>query len=331
MKSVEHTPGFVDVPSVTSVREAEKLLSDWFGAEVILTSSGRAAILLYLEALGFNRYLNRVAVPRLISFCVLDAIIRRGFPIDVEGDPAADATILYHQYGLPQTQSVSGLVIEDICHSFFSNATSGAREWRGEVGIFSLPKFFRLNGMSGGLVMVNGSRARQIRQMRDGAARDGSMENYQQLKALRSGDRSAVERLYLSRLLNPQIFDHETGGMPVSLGEIRGIGEKRQTILERLLGAIGDDSLPVGWSGLFRESLPFALPVFGNIAWLQQLNGTLAEIGITAGIYKIDVARTMAKPEYRTGVLLPCHHEIPVSTLNNMTDILKEARARWAA
>jgi len=328
MESVEHTPGFVDALPATSVPEVERALSDWFGAEVILTSSGRAAILLYLTALGLGRYLNRIAVPRLISSCVLDAVIRRGFPVDAEGTPHADATVLYHQYGIPQAEGASGIVIEDICHSFFSTASSGSRAWRGEVGIFSLPKFFLLNGMGGGLVMVRGSLARQLRQMRDDASQQGSIEGDSQLHVLRSRDvvqdGSAIEQFYLSRLLNPRILDHQTGGMPATLSEIRTVGERRQNNLGQLLDALGQDALPAGWPGLLRAALPFALPVFGDMSRLRRLDAMLGEIGVKAGLYKIDVARTMARPRYQTAVLVPCHHEMPPAKLNDMAGILKE-------
>ncbi len=329
MESVEHAPGFVgDALPATSVREVEQVLSDWFGGEVILMSSGRAAILLYLTALSFDRYLNRIAVPRLISSCVLDAIIRRGFPVDAEGGPVADATVLYHQYGIPQAEGASGVVIEDICHSFFSTAASGSRAWRGEVGIFSLPKFFRLNGMGGGLVVVRGSRARQLRQMRDEASRRGPIESDDQLQVLRSRgalrDRTAIEKVYLSRLLNPQISDHQTGGMPATLSEIRTVGEKRRQTLGQLLDNLGQHALPVGWFELLREALPFALPVFGETSRLQRLDAMLAEIGVIAGMYKIDVTRAMARPRYQTAVLVPCHHEIPGSKLNDVAGILRE-------
>jgi hypothetical protein len=329
-KSVEHTPGFATALPATNVRDVERALSDWFGAEVILTSSGRAAILLYLTALGFDRYLNRIAVPRMISSCVLDAVIRRGFPVDAEGEPASDARVLYHQYGVPQIEGTPGIVIEDICHAFFSTATSGSRAWWGEVGVFSLPKFFSLNGMGGGLVMVRSSRARQLREMREQGSQRESMENDRHLAVLHSGDpgrdRSAIEQFYLSRLLNPRILDHQTGGMPSTAPEILTIGEKRQEVVAQLLENLGNDALPAGWSELLRGALPFALPVFGDPPRLRRLDAMLAEIGVKAGVYKIDVARNNARPRYQSAVLVPCHHEIPASMLNDMIGVLRSFR-----
>lgn len=324
--NIEHTPGFVEGLPTTSVGEVEQALSDWFGAEVVLTSSGRAAILLYLTALGLDRYTNRIAVPRMMSSCVLDAVIRRGFPIDAEGAPRADATILYHQYGIPQPGGTSDNMIEDVCHSFFSTTRSGSRDWRGDVAVFSLPKFFRLTGMGGGLILVRGTFAGCLRQMRDEASQDSVADN--QLRVLHSGNlaQPAIELVYLSRLLNPRLFDHETGGMPATLPAIRRVGEKRQSIMEQLLDVLGQDALPAGWPGLLRRVLPFALPVFGDIPRLKRLDAMLGEIGVKAGIYKIDVARNMASPRYQSAVLVPCHHEISASTLGGMARLLEKYR-----
>jgi hypothetical protein len=332
MAYIQHTPGFIDAPPLAKVREIEHLLSNWFGAEVILTSSGRAAILLYLTALGFDRYRHRIAVPRMISSCVLDAVIRRGFPIDAEGASSADGTILYHQYGFPQVEGGTGVVIEDICHSFFSTATSGSRSWWGEVAIFSLPKFFSLDGMGGGLVLVRSSRALQLRQMRDEVSSQRATKTGRQAQVLRPNgapqDRSAVEQYYLSRLLDPRIFDYQTGGMPATLSEIRAVGETRQNVMRQLLEAVGEEALPTGWFGLLHDSLPFALPVFGDEAQLRELDAVFSDIGVSAGIYSIDVTRNMTRPRYRTALLLPCHHEVPDSKLNEMICILKSVSTK---
>ncbi len=175
--------------------------------------------------------------------------------------------------------------------------------------------------------MVRGALAGRVRQMRDEALQD-SVEADRQPYVLHSGDvaqdRSAIELLYLSRLLNPRLSDHQTGGMPATLPIIRTVGEKRQNVMEQLLDALGQDALPAGWVGLLRSALPFALPVFGDMPRLQRLDAMLGEIGVKAGIYKIDVARNMASPRYQSAVLVPCHHEIPPSKLGDIARLLGE-------
>src|SRR6266567_4107946 len=136
MTVIEHALRFRDTPALLAVADAESVLSDWFGADVILTSSGRAAIHMYLQALGLNRYRSRIVLPRLISVCVVDAVIRSGFPVDAACGIVGDASILYHQFGIPQCACPSGIVIEDICHALFASPSTGIRDWKGEVAVF---------------------------------------------------------------------------------------------------------------------------------------------------------------------------------------------------
>jgi hypothetical protein len=322
---IAHAPGFRDTRAVLTVSDAERVLSDWFGAEVVVTSSGRAAILLYLKALGLNRYRDRVVLPRFISSCVLDAVIRCGFPVDAASGVTGDANILYHQFGIPQRISPSGMVLEDICHAFFASPTTGARDWKGDAAVFSVPKFFGLDGMVGGLVLANGARSAQLRDMRDSAS--GVVQTRRGRGACNVGGdtegREDLETLYLRRLLNPELLDEETGGLPGSTDEIRAVGHARYQNLGRLCNAAGRTAFPPGWMELLSESLPFALPVFANATAIKRTNAGLSEIGVAAGEYQIDVDRDMSRPRHEKAVLVPCHHEIPASKFDEMIDILR--------
>jgi hypothetical protein len=327
MTAVAHAPCFRDTGAVLTVNDAERILSDWFGAEVILTSSGRAAILLYLKALGLNRYRDQVVLPRFISSCVLDAVIRCGFPVDAASGVTGDASILYHQFGIPQRTAPSGAVIEDICHAFFASPTTGGRDWKGDVAVFSVPKFFGLKNMVGGLVLVKGARSAQLREMRDGAPTASKVHRDRGGREVGSArnaeEQEDIETRYLRRLLNPALLDDETGGLPGSTGEIRAIGHARQDKLCRLVEAAGRTSLPPGWVELLTSCLPFALPVFLGEEMLRRANARLSEIGVVAGEYQIDVARDMSSPRHERAVLVPCHHEIPAMKLDEMAGILR--------
>ena len=127
------------------------MLEEWFGSPVVLASSGRGAIKLALREFGLNRYRHRVALPRMISGCVLDAVVQHAFPIDAAGKDEFDLTLLYHQYGFSQLMEPAGPTIEDICHAFFASCKTGRRPWRGQMAVFSLSKFFRTSTMVGGL------------------------------------------------------------------------------------------------------------------------------------------------------------------------------------
>src|SRR5690606_18067530 len=130
----------------------------------------RSGLLLWLSAIGLSRYRSRIAIPRMISACVVEAVIQRGFPVDAaEHAGGADATIVYHQYGIPQSGDVrpAGDVVEDVCHAFFASESSGSRPFIGNAAVFSLPKFFGSATMCGGVATKDHRLAAEIRSIRD--------------------------------------------------------------------------------------------------------------------------------------------------------------------
>lgn len=294
-------------------------LSDWFGAEVILTSSGRAALRLAFDALGPNRYRDRIAVPPLISACVMEAVIRHGFP--VEPGQAAAAEVLYPQYGIPSLRRPDGPVVEDICHGFFAGPDTGARDWAGHLAVFSLPKAVSTAGMAGGLVVLDSSLAGRLRAMRDDAPEPIDDRSVWQADAHNGGP--ALEQVYLRRLLNPRVAPEDLAGLPTDLSGWRVIGAARASVTARLLDAIPDAWLPNGWRALIAGALPFGLPLFGPPA---RLADDLAALGVAAATYRIDRARNAAAPDLAPALLLPCHHAIPDDTLDAMVAVLEAAR-----
>lgn len=282
---------------------AEAVLSDWYEAPVILTSSGRGAILLCLRQFGLNRYRDNIALPKMISACVLDAVTRQGFPVDAASGQARALTIFYHQYGFAQLARPDGPALEDICHSFFATEHTGARKWKGKAAIFSLPKFFRTADMAGGIVTPDAQVAAQLREARD-AAGAGSPADLAQA----SGPK--LEHIYLDRLLHPAITAAQLGGLPASLAEIRASGTRRRDIIDQYLAASAPFAMPAGWRDLLRATLPFVFPVFGPEAALRRLDAALQEISIQAGLYRIDTARDMAAPVLASALLVPCHQHI---------------------
>jgi hypothetical protein len=177
------------------------------------------------------------------------------------------------------------------------------------------------------LVLANNARSAQLREMRDGASaalkarrdrRAGEVGSARNAEA--QGD---IETLYLRRLLNPELLNEETGGLPGSTNEIRAVGHTRQENLGQLVEAAGRTGFPPGWVELLINALPFALPVFAEDEMLKKANAGLSEIGVVAGEYQIDVARDMSSPRHEKAVLVPCHHEIPTSKLDEMVRLLR--------
>lgn len=319
---IPKSPPPADAVSSVSVADTEAMLADWFGSPVVLTSSGRSALLLILQELGFARYTHSVAVPRFISRCVLDAIIQTAFPVDAADSHAADAAVHYHQYGFTQRVRPAGVVIEDIAHAFFSVSEPDQPR---TLAIFSLPKFFSTASMVGGAVVTDLSLAHRMRQRRDAAPSKSANALAKESLIFRSsaeegnGQRSL---LYTARLQNSRIEDAELGGVPATRSEMSDVRRRRGEVMEALLTAAGR-LIPSGWADMLRSQLPYAFPVSSSEHVLARLNRDLQEAGIESDIYRIDVNRDMTHPRYEPMLLIPYSHLVPDAALTDMERILR--------
>lgn len=320
-----------ETAAAADVGTVERTLADWFGRPVVLLGSGRAGIHLFMTAMGLGRYRDQVAVPPYLSTCVMDTLARHAFPVRPGGE--AGLTLLYHQYGLPQRKRPDGPILEDICHRFFADARTGARDWTGEAAVFSLPKFFGIAGMGGGLVVPDAKTADRIRALRD-AAED-------ELPGVRAWMRTVISATYrgpgasaLAPLLEsayalliryPRPDGADLAGFPADRDGIAAIGEKRSRVVKRLAEILGPGTAPVGVTTALEGGLPFAFPFFGggDPEWLANRSMALAEAGIHAGVYNLDVRMDMGRPQYRPCVLLPCHQNVGDGHIEAMARILR--------
>jgi len=327
--SVGQMPPRKKCASALTVGEVEAALEEWFGLPVVLTSSGRGALMLAFDHLGLQRYRNRIVITPMISACVLDAVVRHAFPIDAESNAESDATLVYHQYGFIQTVRPPGPVIEDICHSFYAGPTSGRRAWLGELAVFSLPKFFSTSSAVGGLVVHNRALADSVRERRD-AEPERSVEQQDEEASIHCAPDApnlAMSQMYLSRLLNRQVADRELGGVPKDISEIVIRGRQRGEIIATYCDAVGADSCPNGWHDMLRERLPYFFPVSGEETRLLHARSRLREFGVEAEIYSIDVSRNMSSPSFVKMLLLPCHDQIPDQVLLEIASTLRWLKA----
>lgn len=141
----------------------------------LLTSSGRAAILLGLESLALTPS-QRVLVPSYHCPTMVSPVLALGhqlgfYPITADGRPCLDwleqhapvdtrVLCVVHFFGLPQDlrevqawcQRRGVLLLEDCAHAMFGQAAGGAVGALGDVAIASLPKFFAVQ--DGGVLLV---------------------------------------------------------------------------------------------------------------------------------------------------------------------------------
>jgi hypothetical protein len=327
--SVHTSPDPLACGAGSSVAFYETLLGEWFGSHVVLTSSGRGALLLTLTEWNLNRYRHRIVVPRMISACVLDAVIRRGFPIDAAAGNEGDATLHYHQYGFSQRHAPGGLVVEDICHAFFGTKDTGSRSWHGEAAIFSLPKFLQTAAMVGGVATKSADLARRLRERRDQSPPSGLSTAWMSDVYRRDYHHGGpdLERVYLARLTDPHVEDDDLRGLPSTISEIAAIGAMRQDNFDRLLSATVNMT-PADWLVDIRASLPFLFPVFGDAHELANSRAELREAGIDADVLQVDVRRDACQPRFEPVLMLPCHHAVECRNFEDMLAVLRNRRRR---
>lgn len=299
------------------------MLASWFGRPVVLTSSGRAALLLALRHWEMNRYHSRIAISPRTAQCVFDAVTRAAFPVDPATDASeTQATVLIHQYGFIQSTLPQGLVIEDICHSFFAAPESGGRDWRGPVAIFSLPKFLGMAGMCGGLVAENDALAAELRQQRDRAPTLSDTILERDRQDWLSGSAVAIDEIYLRALLYPACHPAALGGLPATHEQLSAIGKQRAATIGRLVDSLPASWLDDEWRAMCTGSLPYALPVFADGEDAKRLSDAVTELGFDTGIFKVDRNRNMFDPDWKQAVLLPCHHAMDGSSLDRLVNAI---------
>ena len=188
----------------------------------------------HLNAKGFRPYQHTLQIPPYLSRCFMSSMTFNTFPVlsPIHGD----CTFLYHQYGFTQRWRPSGVpIVEDIAHSFFTSHDTGTREWKGEVAVFSLPKFFAIGGLAGGLVIRNPALADKIREMVS-ASPLASPE-------LRSWMQNIIGNAYRENATNSELtfvesayellyefvhpWEMDLAGFPASIEGICQIGEQR--------------------------------------------------------------------------------------------------------
>lgn len=334
--AIGHSPAMVSEPGgpIPDIAAVESLLSDWFEAPTLLFSSGRAACHLFLEEMGLHRYRHTIAVPAFLSRCILNTLTLNAFPVR---ETQADAVLYHHQYGFRLRGAPrEPIVLEDACHAFFSRPDSGARNWSGQAAVFSLPKFFSIAGPAGALVSSDLLLAERIRLRRD-AADDipndlAAWRRAVIIDATNQGPASPVAHLLESAygLLTeyPKPDPCTLAGFPQVRSGLAAVGEARQSRLEIFRECLGN-RFPGQLLEHGLDDLPYALPYFGSgdPATLANIDQALSALGVHAGVYSLDIARSLYAPEFRRSVLLPCHHQIPAGCIKDICRVLKDLDA----
>jgi hypothetical protein len=338
---ITHQPRFHPSPGLASVsvEQIEELLSNWFERSVVMLASARTGLRLLLQESGYARHSHRVWMPQYMSRCVFSAVTHNAQP--VAQPEAGSATLLYHQVGFPQRTSPTGFVIEDLAHSFFAGPATGARRWHSACAIFSLPKFFAVQGLAGGVALDDTALAQRLRERIAGqSGADPAVRSWMRTIVRASADCQPGQTCPQTKWLDAvyELLFHfcapdasDLTGMPTSTAELTAIGvarRERAAIFRSILGRLLVDRF---WPA--KETLlPFALPYFspGGKQGAHRVSATLERAGVFAGVYHFDIRRDMHNPYYLPCVLLPCHHQISVDEFTAMCEIVAEVDAAWA-
>lgn len=325
-------PGDEPAPPPESIEAVEAVLAEWFARPVVLLSSARAGLRLLLELHGMNRHRDHLYLPPFLARCVLNAVTYNAFP--VHDGASAGATLLYHQYGFPQRHIPEGLVIEDAAHAFFASGKSGARTWRGPA-IFSLPKFFPVAGLCGGVVAVDERQADALRAAaREALPAPAGVREWMRAvyAAWRDGEPPGgtegaqwLEPVYELLYQFPTADIDDLAGVPATVEGLAAAGRRRAEHVARLRDRFGPQ---VGNDGFWPpgDVAPYAVPYFGtgDPAKLHEIDTALGANGIEAGVYHVDVRRDMVEADYRQCVLVPCHQQLSATDMDRICTVIDE-------
>lgn len=297
-----------------------------------MLASGKSGLHLYLQAKGFHRYQHELFVPPYLSRCFINAFTSTVFP--VHRPASAQGVFLYHQFGFTQRCTPkSPVVIEDIAHLFFASPKSGARHWQGEAAVFSLPKFFAMAGIVGGLVIRNAALAAKIRERVHASPTPPAGTRAWMRRVIAHGYEQQPTTLGLAFLSSAyelllefvETDPHDLAGFPATLAGLRRVGEERLERVRFFRNFFGETACPETFWPQQEELLPFALPYFGrgDVSALKCANEALESEGVRAGIYHVDLNRNMYQPRYRRCLLLPCHQAIPMNRFQEICRIVR--------
>ena len=165
------------------------------------TKSGKESIKIALETLGLNRKdcvtILTTSGNSYISKCVTD-VIEKVCAWSREINSKTSAIFVNHEFGYPYRKLSSLLdygvpIIEDACHSYFSNTTNLDMSHVGEFTIFSLPKAYPVQ--IGGLLI-----AKKEYEIDESYTMDSTLNNY--LISTLSNYINDIDKAALNRIKN---------------------------------------------------------------------------------------------------------------------------------
>jgi hypothetical protein len=306
------------------------MLENYWGRYVVLFSSGRSALKAYLLYKNYNLHRNSISIPKYLSKCVLDAITDCAFPKWLPDQ--THALLYYHQYGYIQNcnflQNISQryeLIIEDCAHTFFYKSNLGI------PSIVSFSKFFNV-GCGGALIIDSQQEKDEILALRDSQlslsvekekfVQKGFFANLKKYN-LSKEIITSLPVIYAMILTYIRPLTSTISNLPMTINALMSVRQERLDRFEILKNHIVNKKARE-YLKEFQEP-PFIVPCcFAEHNLMHRLIRELSSIDVQGAIYHIDLNKNQFAPMYEPATIIPCHQNIPISTMKRMAEIVKK-------
>ena len=307
-------------------RELEEL----FGESVFPFSSGRAALVFALRALGFTRR-DEILIPPFLSDCVISAISKTAFP-SLTPSKNTKAIYVYHQFGYPQDlkkieQSArnQGWIIINSCVNSLYTKYHG--EWIikwGDFSILSFPKLYSCC-LGGGLLTKREELKESVKEKLrglSGAHQYWANKAYDDLfLATQLGDDFEKERLIQSvygYLPNVLAFPEKAANeLPTSTGKIIEDIERRRR-LSRILTERIPEIIPKEVEKVVGTAIPIILSKKTDIKMFR--NERILK-NYSMPLLHFDYNQNMFEPSYRLSAVVELSPECSEETMEVVANI----------
>lgn len=284
-------------------------LVEYVGVEAYPCFSGRSALAAGLSAAGLNR-MDEILVPPYLGHCVLSAISRTAFP-SMTVSARTRAILVFHQFGYPQNMDVildhasrnNWLVVNDCATALYSSCGGTPVYDYGDMSIISLSKFFNC-GMGGAVLSENDDLIARLCWQYGQEQADQAFEEYLQIADGSYGDLTSlqVNGLYGYLPLIGPMARKGQDALPSSVESYALDRERRKKLYLSVREMLGERVPDAG------DSVPFAMPVAGDVDQLQQVVAAGREkYGVDAPVLHFDFAQNMMSPDYRPALVLGTH------------------------
>ncbi len=287
-----------------------------------------------MQALGFTRR-DEILVPPYLGHCVLSALARTSFPA-MAPSSVTKGILVFHQFGYPQQldeiQKVAAknkwFIINDCANTIFS-VYKGKRvtDW-GDFTMLSFPKLYACL-LGGGLIWHKSGGGGILGEKYETLWASQAARAQNPYEILHKAQENAFGREtefeidavfgYLPKLVAfpPQAL----AALPDTREEIQQDIERRKRLL-KIIYSYFPKSVP---SHPESDVVPFAVPIGGNAAQLEQLSQELKdELLVDVPVLHFDFARNMLDPRYRKALVVGCHRDWTEDWVIQTCEYLKE-------